>query len=213
MRLGLAIKGLLDTGISNEYKRTRLKVKVNDTGLVPFLETLEVLLAGLGDCFAHLSEVLGTFSELLGSGSDEFLGGDAKVLSGSEVGGFENIKREKRVDAVDHVLGGVTGSSSNSDSFSPEDLWKDFSPLGLVTFAGLHDGLANVEMLGFHDTVGSRIVPGYANVVDPITLADVVECSNVGSDPLPFRGAPESLDTVSSHLATLSNHQYSLATS
>ena len=32
-------------------------------------------------------------------------------------------------------------------------------------------------------------------------------------DPLPFWGALESLDTVGSHLATLSNHQHSLATS
>ena len=34
-----------------------------------------------------------------------------------------------------------------------------------------------------------------------------------GDDPLPSWGAPESLDTVGSHLATLSNHQHSLATS
>ena len=85
MRLGLVIKGLLDVGIWNEYEYTRLKVKVNDMGLMLFLETLKVLLAGLGDCFAHFKEVLGTFSKLLGSGSDEFLGGDAKVLSGSKV--------------------------------------------------------------------------------------------------------------------------------
>ena len=62
-----------------------MNVEVNDTRLMLFLEMLKVLLAGLGGCFAHLKEVLGTFSKLLGSGSDEFLGGDAKVLSGSKV--------------------------------------------------------------------------------------------------------------------------------
>ena len=33
------------------------------------------------------------------------------------------------------------------------------------------------------------------------------------SDPLPFWEALKSLDTVGSHLATLSNHQHSLTTS
>ena len=92
----------------------------------------------------------------------------------------KNVKQEKRVDTVDHVVRGVTSSLLNSDSFSPEDLWKDLLPLGLITFTGLHDGLVNIEMLGFYNTVGSIIVPRYANVVDPIMLANVVECSNVG---------------------------------
>ena len=53
-------------------------------------------------------------------------------------------------------------------------------PLGLVTFAGLHDSLANVEVLGFHNPVGSRVVPGDANVVDTVAFANVVESGDVG---------------------------------
>ena len=179
-RLGFTVKGFFDASIPNEDKCTGLKVEVDDPGLVSFLEPFEILLSRLGDGFAHFRKVLGTFSELLGSGSDEFFGGNAVVLSGSEIGGLGNVEREERVNAVDHVVGGVTGRLSNGNSFSPEDLREDFAPLGLVTLAGLHDGFANVEVLGFHDPVGSRVVPRDANVVDTVAFANVVESGDVG---------------------------------
>ena len=117
---------------------------------------------------------------MLGPSSDELLGGDHEVLVGSEVGRFDDVEGEKRVNTVDHVVGGVTGSTSNSDPFGPEDLRQDLAPSGLVAVTGLHDSLANVVVLGLNETVGAGVVARDADMVDVILASEDVERSDVG---------------------------------
>jgi hypothetical protein len=126
-----------------------------------------------------LSKFLRAFRELLSSERDEVFGRHAEVLSGSEIGSLSNIERQEGMDTVDHVVGGIAGRLPNGNTFGPEDLGKDFAPLGLVTFAGLHDSFANVKVLRLHDTVGARVVARDANVMDAVAGTKNFQSSDV----------------------------------
>ena len=108
---------------------------------------------------------------------------------------------------MSHVVGRVTGSFSNSNPLSPENLRKDLTPLRLVSFTGLHDCLPNVEMLGLHNSISSGIVAGYPNMVDVVSLAKPVCSSDIGHGVISdnfSHTSPPTEDTEDEHPNNLS---------
>ena len=150
----LPIERLFDPGVPEQNQIAFLKVEVLDSSHVISLETLEGLTTVVGDGFSHILNVLGTFLELTCADCDEFFSGDTKVLFRGQISSFNDVEREKGVNAMSHVVRGVAGGFANSNSFGPENLGQDLTPLRLVPFTGLHDCLSNVEMLGLHDSIG-----------------------------------------------------------
>jgi hypothetical protein len=144
-----------------------------------FFEPFKVLDPRLSDELAHRREIFGTLRELLGPDGDEFLGRNAEVLSGSKIGSLENVEGEKGVNTVNHIVGGVTSSLADGNTLGPEHERENLTPLRLVTFAGLHHGFANVEMLGLDDAIRAGVVARDADVSNAIASSDKVEGSDV----------------------------------
>ena len=46
--------------------------------------------------------------------------------------------------------------------------------------AGLHDRLADIEVFGLHNPIGTRVVPGNANVMNPVTRSEMIQGGDVG---------------------------------
>src|SRR5258708_6708870 len=131
-RLCLAVQGLFDSRVPDEDKCTGLEVEVDNTRPMPFLELLKVSASRVGDEVLHPGKVFGSLRQLTCADSDKLFGRNAEVLGWSEIGSFVDIERKEGVNTVDHVVGGVAGSSSDSNSLSPEDLREYFTPLRLV---------------------------------------------------------------------------------
>lgn len=121
-RFCLPVEGFLNARVADQHEGSWLKVEVNNTGAVLLLEAFEVLLPGLGNRVAHFREVLGALGELLSANRDEFFCGNAEVLSGTKIRGFGDVEGEKGVNAVGHIVRGVTCGLSDRNSFGPEDL-------------------------------------------------------------------------------------------
>ena len=85
------------------------------------------------------------------------------------------------MDTVNHVVGGVTSSSANSNMLSPEHQRKDLMPLGLIALAGLHDGFSHIEMLRLNDAISLGVVSGDANVVDAVSVGEDIQGGDVSS--------------------------------
>ena len=174
------VERLLDASVADEHKGTGFEIEIYDTRTKALLEPFKIGMSRLGDCLLKIRDVFRTFRELSSTNRNELFGGDAKVLGRSEVGGFENIKRKKRVNTMNHIIRRITSRSMNSDPFGPKDLREHLAPLRFITFAGLDDGFANVKMLGLYDAVGSGIVARNPDVTDTVAGCQDVECGNIG---------------------------------
>jgi len=136
-----------------------------------FLESLEIGLARLGNCLLHLRDFFRALGKLAGSDRDKILGGDTEVLGRGEVGGLEDIKGEKGVNAVSHIVGGIAGGLADGNSFGPEDKREDFAPFRLLALASLHDRFADIEVLRLNNPVGSRVVTRDTDVANPAAFS------------------------------------------
>ena len=93
-RLRLPVQCIFDSGIANKNQSSGLEVEVRNSRAMPLLKLFDVLSPKLGDGFSHVLDVLRAFGKLGGSESDQFLGGDAKVLRRGKVGCFEDVEWE-----------------------------------------------------------------------------------------------------------------------
>ena len=105
------VERLLDASVADEHKRTGFEIEIYDTRTKALLKLFEIGMLRLGDRLLKIRDVFGTFRELSSANRDELFGGDAKVLGRSEVGGFENIKRKKGVNTMNHIIRRVTSRS------------------------------------------------------------------------------------------------------
>ena len=105
VRFSLPIERLFDPGVPEQDQVALLEVKVLDTSHMVPLETLKGLTTVGGDCFLHILDVLGAFLKLLCVDRNELFSKDTEVLLRGQVCSLNNIKREKRVDAMSHVVG------------------------------------------------------------------------------------------------------------
>ena len=198
----LLIERLFDPGVPEQNQVTFLKVEVLDSSYMISLEMLEGLTTVVGDGFSHILNVLRTFLELTCADRDEFFSRDTEVLLRGQVSSLNDVEREKGVNAMSHVVRGVAGGFVNSNSFGPENLGQDLTPLRLVPFTGFHDCFPNVEMLGLHDSIGLRIVARDPDMVDVVSLTEPVRSSDIGRGVIGnnFRHtSPPTEDTENKH--------------
>ena len=157
-RLGFPAESILDSGVPEENEGAGLEVEVDDSSSMTLLKLLKTSDLSVGDEVAHALQVIRPFGQLPSPKSDKIFGRHAEVLVGSEVSRLGDVERKERVDAMRHVIWRIACGSSNSNTFSPEDLRNGLSPFGLDTTTSLHDGFADVEMLTFHDAVRLQVI-------------------------------------------------------
>ena len=127
-----------------------------------------------------------------------------------QVSSLNDVEREKGVNAMSHVVRGVAGGFANSNSFGPENLGQDLTPLRLVPFTGLHDCFPNVEMLGLHNSIGLRIIAGDPDMVDVVSLTEPVRSSDIGRGVIGnnfHHTSPPTEDTENKHPNDFSGFQ------
>jgi hypothetical protein len=56
----------------------------------------------------------------------------------------------------------------------------DTAPFSFVASTSLHDSFSNWEVLSLDDTVGLGVVPGNADVMNPVLLANVIRGGDEG---------------------------------
>ena len=103
-RFSLPIERLFDPGVPKQHQVALLEVEVLDTSHMIPLEMLEGLTTVVGDCFSHILDVLGAFLELPCADRDELFSRNTEVLLRGQVCSLNDIKREKRVDTMSHVV-------------------------------------------------------------------------------------------------------------
>ena len=74
--------------MANEDQSSRLEVEIRNPRVVTLLKLLYVLSLELADGISHVFDVLRAFRKLTSPESDQFLGGDPKVLWRREIGCF-----------------------------------------------------------------------------------------------------------------------------
>ena len=111
--------------------------------------------------------------------------------------GFSYIKWKQGLDAVRHVVRGVTCGLLGHDVISPEDVMHKSGPLGDVTIAGFDERVADCAVRAFNDAICLGVVCQDTNVTDMVCLCKPVEGSNkwcsVISDYL-FKSSPTAED-------------------
>jgi hypothetical protein len=70
-----------------------------------------------------------------------------------QIRGFGNVKRQYGFNTVRHVKGRKAEGLANSNPLCPEDLGQDIRPLRLLIAASSHDGLADVVVLSFDQSI------------------------------------------------------------
>ena len=130
---------------------------------------------------------------------DKVLSRDTKVLGRHKIHSLNNVKGEKGVNTVSHVVGRVACRLPDSDLFGPEDLRKDFTPLEFVALTSLHDGLANVEVFRLDNAVCLRVVARDMNMVDSVSQSKNFESCNIGCSVISnnlFKTSPPAQDVL-----------------
>ena len=118
-QLRLPVKRFLDLGVANENQGTWFEVKIVNPGSVALLELLQAPLPELGNHGLDVLNILGALRELLCTQSDQLLSCDTGVLCRREVGRLDDVKGEKRVNTVCHVIGGETGCLADGNALGP----------------------------------------------------------------------------------------------
>jgi len=135
--------------------------------------------------FAHL--------KLASAGGDEVSGVERLSEVGDKKRSKRDVKREKGLDPVRHVKGGVASGPVNGCGVGPEDMWRASRPLRSIAFASFDKGLDDGAVLPLNDAVCMQVVSGNPDVSDTVPIRKPVEGSNVRcavvGDDL-FDGAP-----------------------
>ena len=105
----------------------------------------DIVMNGIEVFFAHL--------KLASMGGDEISGVEQLSEVGDEKCSKHDVKREKGLDPVCHVKGGVASGPVNGCAVSPEDVWHTSRPLRSIAFASFDEGLDDGAVLPLNDTI------------------------------------------------------------
>jgi len=126
---------------------------------------------GIKVFFAHL--------ELAGAGGNKVSGVEQLSEVGDKKRSKSDIKREKGLDPVRHVKGGVASGPANGCVVGPEDVWRTSRPLRSIAFASLDEGLDDGAVLPLNDAVCAQVVSRNPDVSDTVPIHKPVEGGDV----------------------------------
>jgi len=93
-----------------------------------------------------------------------------------QIGGLEEVKREKRLGSMRQEVGRVPSRLLDRDSFSPKYRGCDCSPRRFFSITSFDERFSDIEMASFDRTIGTRVVRWNADMVYMVLLWEVLNC-------------------------------------
>ena len=143
--------------------------------------------ATLQESFMHRIKFVIAFGKLAGTDGDEVSCIEGLRNVRDHKHGFSYIKWKQGLNAMCHVVRGVTCGLLGRDTIGPEDVMHESGPLGDVAIAGFDERVMDCVVRAFNDAIFLGVVCRDTNVTDMVCLCKPVKggdewCSVVGDD-------------------------------
>jgi len=177
--LGLASEAQVRSRVAYKNQVTGLEVVGKDGVLVLLLKLADGGKARFEDVVVNGVEVFFVHLKLASTGGDEVSGVEQLSEVGDKKHSKGDVKREKGLDPMRHVEGGVAGGPANGCAVSPEDVWCASQPLRSVAFTSLDEGLDDGAVLLLNNAICMQVVSGNADVSDTIPIRKPVKHGDI----------------------------------
>ena len=164
------------TWVPNQYQCPFFEVEVFDLVLMSFFKMTNWLPACLQESLFCFSKVFWALLQLSCAICNEIGRWDGLGENRGQIGGLEEVKREKKLSFISQEIGWVPSRLLDRDLFSPKYRGCDHSPWRFFSITSFDEGFSDIEMALFNRTVGTRVVRWDIDMVYMVLLREVLNC-------------------------------------